>query len=155
MKRKRKRPLHNHVPASEVVHRIGRESFDRYFVFTIKRNPWDAVLSFYFWKHRTQPRPSLGEFIRSDGVTKRLAQNGSIYRLDGEVVADRICRFESLAEDLDEVRQHVGLPEASSASLEESYRTDRRPYRELLGDDEAREIARLFAREVDLMGYEF
>lgn len=42
------------------------------------------------------------------------------------------------------------LPRAKSG-----YRKDKRHYRDLLNDEECQRIAKLFAREIELFGYEF
>jgi hypothetical protein len=146
------------MPASEVRRMVGAEVWDSYLTFSIERNPWDAVISQYHWRHRSVPReqwPSLTEYLTTRPV-RLLAHNVDIYSLSGVTAVDHLCRFESLDEDLDDVRRAAGLadilelPKAKGES-----RTDRRPYRELYSDDDRDTVARMFARTIAATGYRF
>jgi hypothetical protein len=149
---------YNHMPASEVRRMVGAEVWDSYLTFSIERNPWDAVISQYHWRHRSVPReqwPSLAEYLTTRPV-RLLARNVDIYSLSGVTAVDHLCRFESLDEDLDHVRRAAGLadvlelPRAKGES-----RTDRRPYREFYSDADRDTVARMFARTIAATGYRF
>ncbi len=46
--------FHGHISAEEVKEKIGEDIWNSYFKFTIARNPWDVVISRYFYeKYRT------------------------------------------------------------------------------------------------------
>jgi len=42
----------HHLTASEIKQKIGEEKFNNYFKFTFVRNPYDKMISEYFWKLR-------------------------------------------------------------------------------------------------------
>jgi len=78
------------------------------------------------------------------------------YTINGRVVVDKVCRYEKLSEELDNVRRQVGMPEALELPrAKASYRKDRRSYRELLTDHDKEEISRMFRSEIELFNYEF
>ncbi len=48
-----------HLSASEVREIVGPDLWGSYFKFSIEQNPWDAVISLYYWRNRHVPRLSL------------------------------------------------------------------------------------------------
>ena len=46
-----------HMPASAVRRIVGTDVWESYFKFAIERNPWDAVVSLYYWRNRDNPTP--------------------------------------------------------------------------------------------------
>ncbi|MFU8896828.1 MAG: sulfotransferase family 2 domain-containing protein [Gammaproteobacteria bacterium] len=147
---------YNHISAAEIRSRLGEDRWRSYFKFCFERNPWDRVISLYFWKQRRQPRLTLAEFIRSEKVQVLKRRGIGLYAIDGQVVVDRVCRFENLAGELDALRRQWGIAEALELPrLKVQYRRDKRPYHELLSDDDRQYIAELFRDEIALMGYRY
>ncbi|TDT44340.1 sulfotransferase family protein [Halospina denitrificans] len=151
--------FYNHIPARKVKRRIGSDIWDRYYKFCIERNPWDRVISQYYWRQRNlgaDQMPSIVEFLDSDDTRSLKRKGFQLYTLKGQVAVDKICRYESLEEDLEEVRQHLGLPEPLELpSAKSGIRKDKRHYSEVLSETEKDRIAELFKDEIELMGYKF
>jgi hypothetical protein len=79
-----------------------------------------------------------------------------VYTIDGGLAVDKICRFENLSEELEEVRKKVGIPEKLELPRAKSkFRKDKRDYREIFGEADKARIADLFHDEINLFGYEF
>lgn len=157
--RRRRRSAFNHMNAEDVRRLVGRQVWDSYYKFTVERNPWDAAISMYYWRQRPDtpfpPPRTFTEFVESGGL-QLLARNSEIYRIAGEVAVDRVCRYESLASELEEVRVRLGLPESLELPhAKGTLRTDRRPYREVLDADGALAVRQLFERQIRDFGYEF
>lgn len=150
------RKYYNHMPASEIRSHVGEDVWQSYYKFCIERNPYDRVISLYFWQNRSQNLPDLSTFIQS-GAPQVLKEKGeNLYLLDGKVAVEKICRFESLEQDLEEVRLHLGLPEPLELPrAKSSQRKDRRPYRELLTAADRAALERTFESEIRRLGYSF
>jgi len=157
-KRKRRMRFYNHMPAVEVKRIVGEKIWDEYFKFCFERNPWDRTISQYFFRYRNaDSRPTLSEFIAS-GNLERLKRTGiDLYSIDGRIAVDRVCSYERLEQDLEEVCQalpgHPGkvvLPRAKGNT-----RTDKRHYREFFSESDREEVAEFFAKEISAFGYEF
>jgi len=151
--------FYNHIPAWKLKKRLPADVWNNYYKFCVERNPWDRVISQYFWRYRTLPeskRPSIDEFLESSHVRSLKRKGYYLYTVRGTMQVDKVCRYESLAEDLDFVRQHLKLPEAIELPTTKStYRSDRRHYRDVLTDRQRDRIAELFREEIELMGYEY
>jgi hypothetical protein len=152
--RRQRLRFRNHSPARYVRQYIDPEIWTSYFKFTVERNPWDKVVSKYYWDSLGKPDLPISDWV-AQGHGSRI--NGyDIYSIDGEVCADRILRYENLSTELQQVTEALGLPEALQLPRAKgNYRADRRHYREILGDAERRKVAIVYAREIALMEYEF
>ena len=158
-KGKVKQRFYNHVPARKVRARLPADVWDNYYRFAIVRNPWDRVISQYFWRCRKLPedqRPDMDEFLESSDVRSLMRKGFQLYSIGGQSQAHRLIRYENLAEELDEVRRHLGLPEALELpKAKGGHRTDRRHYREVLNEKQRDRIAELFRDELKITGYTF
>ena len=104
---RRKKRFYNHISATEVVAAVGEDIWNSYFKFCIERNPWDKIVSAYYWKHSDEPRPTMTEFIES-GYPAKMKQRGfGLYTIDGRIAVDHFVRFESLSDDMEVVRQRL------------------------------------------------
>lgn len=156
---KRKEYYYNHIPAWKLRKRLAASIWDGYYRFCIGRNPWDRVISQYHWRFRSVPesqRPSIEEFLDSRHVRSLQRKGFKLYTIGGELAVNRICWYENLTNDLEIVRQHLGLPESLELPVAKGgYRKDRRGYREILTDRERDKIAEIFQDEIELTGYRF
>jgi len=153
---KRRPKFYNHISASLVRERIGERVWNRYYKFCFERNPWDRVLSLYYWRFKSEPRPTISEFLETHFPLLLKRRGIGLYTIDGVVAVDRVCRFEDLSEELDVVRRQVGIAEKLDLPHAKSqYRKDKRSYREVLDAKQQAKIAELFSDEIRLFGYEF
>lgn len=153
--------FYNHIGARRVRQLVKPSIWNQYLIFAFDRNPWDKVVSEYFWRYRKElqangPKPiAFVEFARR---SKRFLDVSGFdkYAISGEVVADFVGRYERLQEDLGEITARLGitwdgwLPKAKTSTP----RSTRR-YQELYDQVSRDRIAKLYAREIDLLGYTF
>ncbi len=160
-KRKWKR-YYAHSSAREIRKIIGEEIWNDYYKFCFERNPWDRVISYYYFilherQRRGRTTPPISEFIDSGGAQPLKKRGFENYTIDGKVVVDRVCLYENLEQELESAcNQRLGIPEKLTLPRAKgNFRADRRHYREILSDKDRDKIAKLFAGEIALFGYEF
>jgi hypothetical protein len=154
--------------------------YGRYVSFAIVRNPWDRLVSCYVQKIEQKdnssgpnrkgttgaldragafdPDMSFAEFARAvaaipDEEAGRHFRSQYTFLCDrrGNLLPERLGRFEHLAEDLSRVTDGV----LSGNNLPHLKKTRRRDYRDYY-DEETRDlVARRFARDIELFGYNY
>jgi hypothetical protein len=173
-----------HGHASSGIAEIGRERWERYFSFGFVRNPWDRLVSHYCMitdriaalspEQRREARPFKVELwnyvlhfsddfesfldnctglILDRGCYKSFLFNQIDYLTDeqGKVAVDFIGRFENFEEDANMVLQRIGV-DAKVPMLNTSKRSNYRDYYTPRTRDL---VARRFARDIEMFGYEF
>jgi hypothetical protein len=76
--------------------------------------------------------------------------------MDGEVVVDRICLYENMADELAYISERLQLPEKLALPRSKSSsRKDKEHYRDTFNRTDREKVADLFAEEIKLLGYEF
>lgn len=157
LRKMRLRRIGPHSSAKLIIDIFGEKLWNNYYKFCFERNPWDRVVSLYFWYYRSRARPPISSFLDSD-IPKRLKKFGiENYTINGNVVVDRICRYEMLEEELESVcNNYLGIPgKPVLPRAKGDYRVDRRHYREILNDSDRDRIAEMFADEIALLNYKF
>jgi hypothetical protein len=170
---RRVRPWHvrRHDTALNIRSKIGDDQFARFFKFAVVRNPWDLMVSSYFWWTQKATRWSVFdedtrviaemngfcEFARSHyGACMINEFRGDmldlITDLNGRVIVDYVARFERLDDDMLEICRRIGVP---YRPLPRANFTERKPYREYYDEETRNLIGWRFQREIALFGYEF
>ena len=140
-----------HMGARRVIDVIGRETWDDYFTFAVERNPFDVVASSYRYSARKPTfTKTFAEFVRSPRL-ERLALNERLYRLRGQVVVDRVYRYEELSSAMAEVSSRLGL----ALDLPHAKGSSGPHYRVLYGPGDAEVVRERFIRTIEEFGYEF
>lgn len=150
--RGRRLAFFNHCSASFIRKYIGEEIWNSYYKFSIERNPWDKVVSWYYWDDRLVPKPPISEFIRCGRANQ--IRGFDLYTINSQLAVDRVCLYERLNEELLEVARNIGLPgPLELPRAKAGHRPDKKSYREVLSEPDRFDIARSFAREIALFGY--
>jgi hypothetical protein len=156
MRRFKRKRFYNHMPAREIKLLVGDEIWNSYFKFCFERNPWDRMISLYWWRCKTEPRPAISEFIDSPETGDLTDRGIGIYTIGGKLAVDRVFLYENIEAELASVCNHLGLPEKPSLPrAKSSHRVDKRHYRDVLSPHDREKIAARFDREISLFGYQF
>lgn len=157
IRRKGRLRFFNHIDARETRRLVDASVWNSYFKFCFERNPWDKVVSMYYWRNRSEPRPTLSEYIQSGRANVASVKGGfDLYSIDGEIAVDRVCRYECLQQELEFITERVGLPEVPQLpKAKGTVRVDHRHYRDLLSPADREKVARVFAREIAHFGYQY
>lgn len=149
------RPAFNHMSARLARDAIGVEAWRSYFKFAIERNPWDAVVSLYYWKYKDRPElPDFDTYVGEEWI-EQLANNRRMYRIRGRLVADRVLRYENLDTELAEVWEKLGLPGAPDLPRAKGQARPTGHYRELYSPASRDRVAGVFADSIEAFGYDF
>lgn len=147
---------YNHMPATEVRQILGPVIWGSYFKFCVERNPWDKVLSFYWMeRHRSEGSLDIDDFLTRD----QIGLNWPLYADEDRKrpIVDEVLRYETLEADLERTFEKLGVPWTGSLKpkAKAEYRLDRRPYQEILTNQQADTISQRLHREIDWHGYEY
>lgn len=146
----------NHIPARVVRGLVTEEIWNGYFKFCVERNPWDKTLSHYhMWNFRAGGTATFDQFLAAGELPfgRPIYTDGS-----GEkILADRILRYENLAEELGDVFRQLGISYSGDLGVraKSTYRADRRPYQRVYTTPQRDFVERVFAWEIAQHGYRF
>lgn len=163
-----------HLKASEYVESrwMTQEQFDRYFKFTIVRDPWDRTASFYRFLGFDR-RCSFSQFVERHLAAQMekkawflCPQADYLFDASGRLLVDFVGRFERLAADFTEACARMGIAEAklphvndskkhSASGLNRWLRRRVLPYREMYDTRSRDTVERLYASDVEAFGYVF
>lgn len=161
-----------HDEALAIRGKLPPETWQSYFKFSIARNPWDKVVSEFFWERRRDPalKPTrrfyhyLGvpfDELRqlrsrfSDFVASYRNTNDRFYLIDGKLCVDFVVRYEHLADDFAQVCTRVGIDAPELPRLKSGIRNGQRHYSDYYDDDTRARVADLHRNDIELFGYRF
>ena len=140
----------NHINAEKIVKYIGKDIFNSYFKFCVVRNPFDKMVSLYFYK-KANEKMSFKEFCK-----KRNCRNIERYKINNKLVCDFYIRYENLNEDIEKVCKilNIEYDEKLIGSYKSEFREERN-YRKFY-DEETKEIVyEKHKEEFEFFGYKF
>ncbi len=151
-----KHKLNTHALAREVKKEVGTDVWNNYYKFCFVRNPWDMIISDYYWVYQKEPRPPISDYLESMHVLRLRRKAYDVYTINGEVAVDRLCRFENITAEAAIIEKEIGLPgPLILPRAKTQYRQDKRSYREILNKEDQNKIANIFKEEIQLLGYKF
>lgn len=157
--------LWKHSRLADVEGVVSEDEMHAFFVFTLVRNPWDRVVSYYHWlrdQHFDHPAVGLAksltfpDFLNAPDTRASLAVDGVgsyVSAPSGAPCGDAFVRLEHLDEDLAPVEAHLGFDLRPLPHLNASERPG--DYRSAYSDADAQLIAELFAEDVARFDYRF
>lgn len=155
------REFRNHMAAAQIRAALGEPTWSSYVKIANIRNPWDKMLSSFFWRQRDKgvlddPLPvqiaRFRKLLRDD----KIGDSGwYLCAIGDEIVADKVIRYSRLADDLAAVGAILGLPALDLPRA----KTGLRPpdaTSEAFYDAESRALlAARCAREIEVLGWVF
>lgn len=157
--------LWKHSMLTDLYGLVSQEEMEQFFVFTLVRNPWDRMVSYYSWlRSQRFDHPAVGlarshafaDFLRAPLVQDsiRAAPYGR-YVSDASGIdrADLYIRLEHLAADIAPLEAHLGFPLGPVPRANQSNRI--RDWRRCYGDSEAEIVAELCETDIKRFGYSF
>jgi hypothetical protein len=146
---------------SNFIQKFYPKEWNNYFKFTIERNPWDKMVSRYYWLSYYKPKKNVYDFdsyIENSKKDVRIATDYPLYTLDDKVAVDYIMLYENLNKEMNYVCQQIGLKyddELETIKLKSKHRTKNKKYQEYYNDETRDKIARIFSKEINYFKYRF
>lgn len=162
-----------HLTASDIRKRLGKDVYESYFKFAFIRNPYDRAVSIYHVRKKLLPRvkmsfrdfvlkritqkdrPGLTHFFRSKGEKALEDQFQSQYEFifdeNGGSLVDLVVRYESLQSDFKKICDRFAL----KAELPAMNTSKHGKYREYYDADTQRAVADIYRKDIEMFGYEF
>jgi len=82
----------NHLSAERIKTLLGSDKFNTYFKFAVIRNPYDVIVSYYYWEKSKLP---FKEYAKT-----KIVKNLRRCSIDGQTICDYFIRYENLVEDI-------------------------------------------------------
>ena len=156
--------LWKHSKLSDIYGLVDQAQVEDYFVFTLVRNPWDRMVSYYHWLReqmfdhphvalakRLEFSPFLNDpmtqaVMGADGATRYVSDRDGVDRCDLYLRLEHLVQDVAVLEEALEMRLGV-LPHAN--------RSTRGAYQAYYSDADAALIERLFTPDITRFGYAF
>ncbi|SEQ45315.1 sulfotransferase family 2 domain-containing protein [Neolewinella agarilytica] len=152
-KGKEPRGFYNHISCEEVSQIIDQATWDSYFKFTTERNPFDKVVSFYYWRKADEKYERISDWISDGGLAQMRSYD--LYAIGKLPAVDTIYRYESFDFFEKDLTEKLQLDEPFKMIKYKAKSNSRkvRNYKDVL-DEKAIELIKIaFAREISLLGY--
>ncbi|HEY4069976.1 MAG TPA: sulfotransferase family 2 domain-containing protein [Sphingomicrobium sp.] len=151
---------HGHLSLQQLRPHLPPDQFDSFFKFAFVRNPFDRFISFCAFMTRVEkqfernPHKVMGHFIQSPPWHRILFQPQLTFvtDADGKLLTDYVGRVEEMQQSYDEIARRIAV---ASAQLEKVNASERRDYRSYYTPELVDGVAKLYARDLELFGYEF
>lgn len=155
--------FYSHMPPKKIIQELGQATWDDYFRFANVRNPWDKVVSLFFfkteWRGADGSVPETRALIEGieafvDGYRRPLVE---AFLSPGSPNISDVIRYEQLVDDVMRIADIVGFaggPELPR--LKVNTRPDQfRDYRSLFSGVARDRVSHIFADWIENYGYRF
>ena len=142
---------HTHMSCPDFL--TQRPKFKKYFKFAFVRNPWDRVLSWYFFRGKKNFGKNKNVTFRTYIKTKMHPRWHPAHdQYEFTKNCDFIGRLENLQQDFDIVCDKIGIP---SKKLPHKNKSKHTHYTEYYDDETRQIVAEKYARDIEYFGYKF
>ena len=173
---------YNHMSARRIRDLIGQDIWDRYFKFTVVRNPFDKLISGFFMAENAKRKYSYTQRLKASakqildrgnpidrvkgktGIERFrcwIQKGGAIndrdkYLIDGQECVDYFIRFENLHEGIKHVCDHLSIPfePARIPEFKKGKRHHRIQIRDYYDHETAQIVQKIYAWELERFGYD-
>ena len=153
----------DHVKPNDWIEKLGKEEWSTYFKFGFTRNPWDRMVSLYFYRKNNlrslrnitfeQYLVKLKNNVKMSKTQKDKFNQHEWFYHDGNPI-DFIGRFENYEEDFEKVKEILNLDKSLKLpSVNASNK--RKPYHEMYNDKTKSIVDEMFATDIEIFNYKF
>jgi len=160
----------DHLLAIEMQKIVGEKIWEKIFTFTFVRNPWDRILSLYFYikqKGDILDDMQFRDYIfalsnfRKKGKESLFRNrehylSASDYIIDAnvEILVDFIGKYENRDDDIKIIAQKLGCEQLGTLAINKSIRNNRH-YSEYYDKDTQEIVREIYRKDIELFEYKF
>ena len=150
----------NHMPAADIRNKGGDDIWNEYFKFCVIRNPFDKLVSYFFFLERQRSTAPKEAGKRVERFREWIAKGVSAidrdkYLIDGEICVDYFIRFEDLEQGIKQVCDRVNVPFEPERlpKLKAGLRDSSIPLSAFYDEKTTLLVAQAYQFELDMFGY--
>jgi hypothetical protein len=151
---------HGHISLAQIRPFMAPAEFESFFKFAFVRNPFDRFVSYSSFITRElghfdrDPQKVMRHFLANPPMDHILfrPQHEFVTDREGSLLTDYVGRVEQMQQSFDEICARIEIPSATLDQVNSSRRKDYRDYYDQALIDG---VAKLYARDLELFGYEF
>lgn len=159
---------YNHMPAKKIRNKIGEEKWSECYKFSFIRNPYDRLVSWYFFHKDTQNIKLYKQYNfkqwlfdgcpnhwtkgTGSGTLKPLSLHDYLLDEEDNLMVDFVGRVESINKDFQELTKIIGVP---PVKLKHTNRSKRKNYQTYYDKESRGQVQKLFAKDLELFKYKF
>jgi hypothetical protein len=151
---KRAGDFFSHTRAAEIKQRLSPDFWDQAYKFTVERHPYEKAVSSAYYNYDEERDGPFPTYL--DGFVRRgTYRTFEFYTVGGQPVVDDFLRQETLMQDLRRVAAKLGICIADAPPLMKGRsRSDSRPAREILSEEQKQVVFQVCREEFELLGYD-
>ena len=141
----------DHMPAQLVKSRVSQKIWNSYYKFCFERNPWDKMVSYYYWKCRNR-KISFDDFLKEEDY----CTNFQLYTKKKRVILDHVGRYENLEDELESICRATGIKFERPFNIRaKSGIRKTKSYRSYYDNTQREIIEEVFSDEIKMHSYRF
>ena len=155
-----------HRPWEMVKELVGCDVWNEYTKFTVERNPWDKVVSEFYWKTEREPQLKVSdddknnfEYFVDNCLGKWFAapQDWKLYAYQDKIMVDEVLQYNNLANELVTLFNQLGMElthdMVTGTNKKSGFR--KKHYTSLYNDRLIDIVGNGFRNEINHFGYKF
>lgn len=152
---------HGHISFAEIRPFLGEETFNDYFKFAFVRNPFDRFVSYCAFATSREgsfardPKRVMRHFLFTAPPLQHVIfrpQHLFLTDMDGRLLVDRLGKVETMQADYDGICAQIGI---ATSPLDHANRSRRGDYRDYYDQELIDGVAKIYARDLELFGYDY
>ena len=126
-----------------------------YFKFSIVRNPYDKMVSHYYWQQAIENNrySSFDAFVK-EFYNNKIISNWKFYSIDNTNIMDKIIKFENLQNDLNDLPININI-DISNIFEKSNIRPANIAYQELYSKTSKEMVEEQCYNEIEMFNYKF